>query len=58
MDVLTLLHQNIYIDLYIINSKAKSNRKVIFDKMSFIMELLSPNVTSIEIDANACYTYL
>lgn len=34
MDVLILLYQNIYIGLYIINSKAKSNRKVILIKRS------------------------
>lgn len=36
-----------------LNQTIKSN-----DKVSFIMELLSPNVTSIEMDVDACYTYL
>lgn len=55
IDVSTLLYQNIYIDFYIINSKTRSNRKVI---LSFIIELLSLDITSIEIDTDTYYIYL
>ncbi len=50
----TLLHQSIYICLHIINSKTRSNRKVI---SSFIIELPSPDVTSIEMNADAYCIY-
>lgn len=55
MDVSIILHQSIYIGLHIINLKTRSNHKVI---LFFIIELLSFDITNIEMDANAYCIYL
>lgn len=55
MDVSTLLHKSIYISFYIINSKIRSNCKVI---LFFIIKLPNFNIISIKIETYAYYIHL